>query len=189
MDSGFFGGVFPPSTNLDDRILTQARWETTFVAVGRFILLSVNTPGYGSVVARFSTTQGQKDRSLIIGKLSSLNIWDSVLTQPEIRRLSIGCGYEVGNLLRWHELFNLTSNLSARIQSATCRHGHGKVLWVGALSLLYVSVEIVKFNLLEFNSSHRIRHNRDSSIWIARNGNRWLLGRKATSKRFSLSFF
>ena len=113
---------------------------TTFVAVGRFILLSVNTPGYGSVVARFNTTQGQKDRSLIIGKLSSLNIWDSVLTQPEIRRLSIGCGYEVGNLLRWRELFNLASNVSTRIQSATCRHGHGKaevtqqVLWGWALS-------------------------------------------------------
>ena len=87
-------------------------------------MLSVNTPGYGSVVARFITTQGQKDRSLIIGKLSSLNIWNSELTQPEIRRLSIGCGYEVGNLLRWHELFN--SSVSARIQSATCRHGHGK---------------------------------------------------------------
>ena len=89
-------------------------------------LLSVNTPGYGSVVARFNTTQEQKDRSLIIGKLSSLNIWNSVLTHPEIRRLSIGCGYEVGNLLPWRELFNLVSDVSVRVQSAACRHGHGK---------------------------------------------------------------
>ena len=49
-----------------------------------------------------------------------------MLTQPEIRRLSIGCGYEVGNLLRWREFFNLASNVYARIQSVTCRHGHGK---------------------------------------------------------------
>ena len=126
-------------------------------------------------MARFNTTRGQNDGSLIIGKLSSLNIWNSVLTQPEIRRFSIGCGNEAGNLLRWREMFNLASNVSARIQSTTCRHSHGKaevaqqVLWGWALSLVYVSGEIVKFN-----SSHRIRHNRDSSIRIARNGNRWL---------------
>ena len=99
-------------------------------------LLSVDPPGYGSVVARFNTTQERKD-SLIIGKLSAFNIWNRVLTQPEIRRFAIGCGYEVGNLLRWRELFNLASGVSAKIQSATCRHGHGKaeVTWSDVVRL------------------------------------------------------
>ena len=142
---------------------------TTFLAVGRFILLSVNTPGYGSVVARFNTTQGQKDRSLIIGKLSAFNIWDSVLTQPEIRRLSIGCGYEVGNLIKWPELFNLASSVSARIQSATCRLGHGKAeatqqCCEGGRCPCSTSVE-KSSNLIhstKFDSNHRIRRNRYS---------------------------
>ena len=136
---------------------------TTFVAVGRFILLSVNTPGYGSVVARFNTTQ-QKKHSVIIGKLSALNIWDSVLTRPLIRRFSIGCGYEVGNLLQWRELFNLASSVSARIQSATCRHGHGKAevtqqCCEGGRCPCSTSVE-KSSNLIhstKFDSNHRIR--------------------------------
>ena len=78
------------------------------------------------MVANFNTTEDSKAQDVVIGKLSGLNMWNSVIAKQDIYRLSLGCGYEMGDLLQWRVLRYLVLGVAARVQSATCRHGESK---------------------------------------------------------------
>ena len=59
---------------------------------------------YVSKVSRTMTTgfrPTNKTTPVILGKLSSFNVWSHALSQEEILRMSHGCGSEAGDVTAW----------------------------------------------------------------------------------------
>lgn len=63
-------------------------------------------------------TEGS-DKSLLIARISNLNMWSEVLSGEEIVHMSYGCNmYRLGTLLSWQKVIDVTKG--HLIRQATC---------------------------------------------------------------------
>ena len=77
--------------------------------------------------------------SAILGKLSGVNIWSTLVTTEEILRMSYGCGTEVGNAMAWGKVINGLIGKVEMQSRATCNDGKRKAYRDNFIVVIVVS--------------------------------------------------
>ena len=86
--------------------------------------------------------------SAILGKLSGVNIWSTLVTTEEILRMSYGCGTEVGNAMAWGKVRNGLIGEVEMKSLPTCNDGKRKAYFNKFIIVIVVSQTLRSLFLL-----------------------------------------
>lgn len=70
----------------------------------------------------------QQDNQTFLSRLTGVNMWDHDIGMEEVYRLSLGCGHETGNILRWLDLkdkVDMTED-EKKLKEPACSYRDGK---------------------------------------------------------------
>ena len=83
-------------------------------------------------IGQFQTSDGTFNNRAFFGYLSHFNMWNMELSENKIKKMSLGCGAEIGNLIQWPDLKAWTKKVSME-EPASCKT-RGKRIFLGHIN-------------------------------------------------------
>lgn len=74
----------------------------------------------------------QQNNQTFSSRLTGVNMWNHDMGMEEVRRLSLGCGVETGNLLNWFDLSNKVDPpvYVKKLKGPSCTYREGECSFV-----------------------------------------------------------